>query len=1748
MASFTSKYIQSGRIRQRSNEPLYEYEKQLNAEYPNRPITPIQTTPPVQTTSLTEGSERYDTGYGKWAENFKNGEILKGLGNLGIDVLGAPADVLYNTALQGQSILSGNGFRSPSQYVGRMTQKEYEDELKRMGVIDQTTYEKIDNPYARDLYLSAMTIGSDPLNALDVGAAQIARNIGREGSSIYARELARGSMPKNTTKTVKSVEGYLDSKGRQKTRTVKKEVLPQAGNSTLTHVGDKAQVNAPYATTLRRANTIVPEATETVSDARNIANGTPIPVNPNKRVSRAFNVLDDSGQTVTKNFDGYEYNVGDRTFLVSGKGKKWNVIDESGNTIGDTYRTRNEASQNLERLAAVDNATRNLYTPNGTGVNGNGVQLSGNQIGNNAEIRRGTEGLSADEGRSADLQSTGGEVQGGQIRNEGNTGRTAEPTREAFLGNYRVGDRPLNEEARTLMNNSGVDDIGMAVSDHATFSRALDSGRANNPHGAWVDPKTPEELAEHNAITLLSDDGLAGIAIEADGNIVGAFKNIASAYRGAIGDMLLTARKLGGTKMDCYGRQLVSKYERAGYVPVARIPFNAEYVDDAALLAEKPDVYVMMKNADSFEDAVRKYANDDVPHLTPEQLDNLPTFEDYDEALAYRDKLLAKQESSIKKAKGGTPKQNGVKSDFKVLENDGKATNKTGSVYTIDLPNNSYTFYIDKRGKKWYITDGNTGLTNATSYARKQDAIDSLQNLAEETDMLRAELPEYDEAIAKFQAVSNGKKIPPKKIPVKKKVDGELRDLGADTNRLANREEYIRRYGEQEAGTGVPNATPYGEVSKHASTIVKGGKYSEGTIDALYDAIETGGLTKTTVNNKTVVQNAEDAVARNVEDAYKDFGAAASGARPTRSSDIALGYELAKHYDEIGDYEKAASVLEDVTLMLSEVGRALQSARLIMANTRVGRERLVKKLATRISKDTGIDVEISPDLLTELRNATTEDEITTALKNIQLDLWRQVPMTFADKFNAWRYTAMLGNPKTILRNEIGNGAMYLVRQAKDALAGGIENALVRTGKMKAVDRTHTFLNPKSDRELIDFGQSIADARMEDLRGVGKWSDIMDMNRPQELPVFGTGNNLASKTLGRGAEKWRTVTNQALNEGFDNKFLNAFVKGDRGWLRKNYGDAMAKVMKARGITVNDVMNNPKLLDQLHEIAKEEALRATFRDASKVADAIGRLSKRLRNADNLAAKSAGYGVEATVPFKRTPINIVRRSLDYSPVGLMNGGQKFVEAVKKGEDINTAIDRLSAGLTGTGIAILGAWLASQGLVRVHLPSGNKAQNLARAQGQQGFSVEIGDKSVSLDWLAPAAIPFFLGASLDEVRREGWETGELVDALVSIGDPFFEMTMLQGVQNLIMGNDSYTDDSAMQTVANKAVGVGGSLVGQTVPTMFGQVARTIDPSGYRTNSTSVQGTIPSAVAYNLNRNVVSKIPFANQLRAENVDVWGRTETKDGASDYVSGGLENFFSPAYINDLNTTPVDEEVTRLYDLTGKSEVLPYKSSTTFKDNGTEYRMTQKERADFQKTRGQYAYNAIDQLIKTQEYANMSDEEKVKAIQNIYDDAFNTAKKEYLVNKGATTAIDYDIGQLADGRQALISDFSQTIPKEQAYELVTSTSGYDTKTGKMLAIFGNGTDATTRDLLRGTDNKEYSLNSDMEYNVALLLSNGLNAEDFEEANDGVKAMFGSGNISAEEAVQYLETTSYSREQKYALLRALTGVKSDKKNPYA
>ena len=139
----------------------------------------------------------------------------------------------------------------------------------------------------------------------------------------------------------------------------------------------------------------------------------------------------------------------------------------------------------------------------------------------------------------------------------------------------------------------------------------------------------------------------------------------------------------------------------------------------------------------------------------------------------------------------------------------------------------------------------------------------------------------------------------------------------------------------------------------------------------------------------------------------------------------------------------------------------------------------------------------------------------------------------------------------------------------------------------------------------------------------------------------------------------------------------------------------------------------MLERARNYAIREAQKATYRDASAVANALNRFSQLNAGTQILT--------ESLMPFKKTPVNLLKRGVRYSPLGLIETLSREVYKLRKGRATGSEfIDNLAAGLSGTMVLGLGYLLASLGLLSGGGDDDKQGQ-FQELQGWQEYSLQL-------------------------------------------------------------------------------------------------------------------------------------------------------------------------------------------------------------------------------------------------------------------------------------------------------------------------------------------------------------------------------------------------------------------------------------------
>ena len=678
----------------------------------------------------------------------------------------------------------------------------------------------------------------------------------------------------------------------------------------------------------------------------------------------------------------------------------------------------------------------------------------------------------------------------------------------------------------------------------------------------------------------------------------------------------------------------------------------------------------------------------------------------------------------------------------------------------------------------------------------------------------------------------------------------------------------------------------------------------------------------------------------------------------------AIGWALYNNAANSGDVETAIDVLDTIVKRQRNAAQALQATRLLKqqdpSTQLYAAQRSVENLTEDLKKQYGEkapDLKIDRDLAEKFLNAKDDDARTEAMKEIYRDIGRQMPSRFIDKWNAWRYFSMLGNPRTHVRNIVGNVGFVPAVTVKNIIGAGIESAAnaVSGGK---VGRTKAILTTK-DAGLIKAAWSDYANIREQALGSGKYND--NVNVRQEI------------------EEGRTIFKPKLLEAM-RKFNGTALDAEDAWFSKpHYAAALAQFCKANGITAEQVSGG-KGIEAAREYAIREAQKATYRDTNAFSQMISDLGRY--RGDNKMKRLGSTLAEGILPFRKTPANILVRGVEYSPIGFLKSISYDLVQVQKGNmQATEMIDRAAAGLTGTGLMMLGLYMAKEGILRGSGGDDEKKKKFDELQGHQEYALELPNgTSITLDWLAPEALPFFVGANLYEQMQanNGYLTmSDMLQAASNVTDPLLSMSCLQSL-NDVFDAVGYASSGNTNALTSAVASAATSYLTQGIPTVFGQAERTGESTRMTTYTDKNKFLTPD-MQYALGK-ASARIPGVDYGQIPFIDAWGRTENSGGVA---ARAFNNFANPAYTSKVSGSKMEDELSRLYEATGETKVLPQRAPKFFTVNKENKQLTGEEYVKYATKRGQTSYKIASELTGLASYKSMSDGDKADAVAKAYE---------------------------------------------------------------------------------------------------------------------------------------------------------------------
>jgi hypothetical protein len=730
-----------------------------------------------------------------------------------------------------------------------------------------------------------------------------------------------------------------------------------------------------------------------------------------------------------------------------------------------------------------------------------------------------------------------------------------------------------------------------------------------------------------------------------------------------------------------------------------------------------------------------------------------------------------------------------------------------------------------------------------------------------------------------------------------------------------------------------------------------------------------------------------DAAAGDMEKAINRLDELSSTMKPESAP---LAKLIARNLTESGNVARARQVIASIAVKATEAGQFGQAFRILRdadpETLMLTLERQLKKLnadGQRIYGGKWKDFDLTPGELDKIGKMPQGDEgaFREMMEEIRLRIADEMPSGAIEKLTAWRHMAMLLNPKTHIRNVVGNTIQLGLNKAANKISAGLQKFLPKDV------RTQAFVVKKETADLAK--KYYADNAKDLLAGGNKYDEGIGMAF-QDKRVF------KAKPL-EAARKFNYAALQA---------------EDAFFFKRAYTDRLASMMQARGIKSLDDLT-PDML----KYVKLEAEKAVFRDQSKLASALNSL-KRFEKSSGALAKAGAVALDTIQPFTKTPINIMRRGADFSPLGIVKG------LTKLGKDAPAAIDDIAKGLTGTGVMALGFALASGGILTGKADADKDMRAYDLATGNSAFSV-LGQ--YTYDWAQPFAIPLSVGVAIYEAfekdprvwarYQKALESGDtetanklagdfgmsLLDAFSASGDTVIDMSVMQGIKSLLGDPQGFTAGLSK---------LPSNYAKQFIPTVAGQLAGTIDPTARQTNYGS---TNPFTGDFwkTQGATVAAKIPGVSTMLQPQITPFGKE--KKGEENPILRTLQNFISPGRL----TTPqeidpqVDREVRRLFS-EGQAQQFPITVARSFKFMDKTVSLSDAEYTAYQRTTGTETINAFKDILNSAEYRKIPAKElatKYKALAAKRGVTVETLKKDPAILARLTE--EYKAAMLADG---------------------------------------------------------------------------------------------------------------------------------------
>lgn len=596
------------------------------------------------------------------------------------------------------------------------------------------------------------------------------------------------------------------------------------------------------------------------------------------------------------------------------------------------------------------------------------------------------------------------------------------------------------------------------------------------------------------------------------------------------------------------------------------------------------------------------------------------------------------------------------------------------------------------------------------------------------------------------------------------------------------------------------------------------------------------------------------------------------------------------------------------------------------------------------------EVQFIMDTMQEVSKMEDGYDKKVKLAEIQKLMTDKLPPERGAGIKSWMRISMLFNPKTQVRNIMGNAVITPVNYFSDLVSSAVDSAIYKKTGVRTTGRTN----------LKSYGKGFKSGLYQSYNDFKKGINTRNIE----------GNRFEIKE-GRSFNN-NTIIGKRLNQ-VDRLLSFMLDAGDRGFYEASFTNSINNQM---------VLNKTnEVTQEMIDIATQEALSRTWQDNNDYTRFVLNIRKGLNKILNVK----GYGLgDVLIPFAKTPANLTKAIVDYSPLGMIstiNEGIKLKRSLTNGQYTpqmqHQFVQNLGKATAGTMLYILGIALANAGITSGESDEDKDTANFMKnTLGINSYTIKIGDKSFSYDWAQPIAAPLAITANIAKKKKEEASLYEnIISSLDTAGNILLEQSFLDSLNTILSNNDGVV------TGIEEAV---MELPSRAIPTLMKQIVDLTDD----TARTTFEYEKPLKTAAN---KVIAKIPGLSKTLEPTTDTMGREILRYGGKNNI---FNVFLNPANVSTENISESAKEIYNIYKSTGDKTILPRVAPYYINDDGEKIILSGTEKTQFQKISGTIIEDNIKMLENNKHYNNLSDIDKAEVINGIVNYAYNKARKDVL----------------------------------------------------------------------------------------------------------------------------------------------------------